>query len=393
MLPPWLERSQRTALIVTAFLFSAGYASVGLFLLLLTVVAEGVVTKRIPWRQGPLDVALLAFLIVFLISGWLSPYRTIAIGSVGLGALTIFLAFGVLYRVLLRDKDFLGPFLWSWLAGAILASVWAIILHRITGRPAYTPSLGQNAVGTTLLMAPLLGLGIFLTTRGVWRYVAASGIAVSLFGLVLTYTRGAWLGAMFGVVAFFFLTELKHAWRALVLLALIGIIGTALIDPELPSLLQRALSILDVSVNQDRISMFRAAIAVFKDNPVVGTGLNTFALVFRNYRAPNDPNPEIQPFAHNVFLNMAAEGGIFGLLAFAVAIGAPVIVAWMWYVRSRSRDETTIVASLLSAYLGMIAHQMFDGTVISVHLGAGLWFLAAILMAFRPQSRQLRMPV
>jgi hypothetical protein len=33
----------------------------------------------------------------------------------------------------------------------------------------------------------------------------------------------------------------------------------------------------------------------------------------------------------------------------------------------------------LSAFVGSIVHQMFDGTLLSVHLGMGLWMLLAIL--------------
>jgi hypothetical protein len=32
----------------------------------------------------------------------------------------------------------------------------------------------------------------------------------------------------------------------------------------------------------------------------------------------------------------------------------------------------------------MLTQQLFDGTIQSVHLGAGLWFLIAILGSFRP---------
>ena len=40
----------------------------------------------------------------------------------------------------------------------------------------------------------------------------------------------------------------------------------------------------------------------------------------------------------------------------------------------------TGTTSVLAAFIGAMVHQLFDGTMISVHLGVGLWALLAILM-------------
>lgn len=392
MLPPRLERFQRAVLLITALLFSAGYATVGLALVLIAVVAEGLITRRLPWRRSPVDFAFLAFVAVFLISGWTSTHRAVAVGSAGLAALTIYLAFGPLHRLLLRDPGFLGNLLKAWLVGGIAAALWAIFLHRRTGAPAFMPELGQNAVGTTLLIALVLCLGIFSTARTLpWRILAGAGSVPVAAGLAFTYTRGAWLGAAFGVLGFFVLTELRHTWRALLLVFLVGIAGAAFIGPERAALFQRMRSITNPSANQDRIFLFRSALRIFGDHPVLGTGLNTFSLVYPAYRSPDAslltahgivPDPSTKPFAHNILLNMAAEGGTLGLLSFVAIVIAAVIAGWRWYAGGRMQGETVTDVTVLSAFLGAMVDQLFDGTMISVHLGTGMWFLVAILVAF-----------
>lgn len=392
MLPPWLDRFQRAALLITAFLFSAGYATNGLVLILAATIAEGFLTRRFPWRRSALDIFFAAFLIVFFISGWASAHRSIALGSAVLAALTIYLGYGVLYRVLTRDPGFLKPFLWAWLAGGVLAAGWATVLHKVTGRAAFTPALGQNAVGTTLLIAVLLGLGLYLVASSWKRYAAALGAAAALVGVAVTYTRGAWLGVALGILVFFFLTELRYTWRGLVLLVVLGIVSFVSLGPERSALFQRALTIPNPAMNQDRVFLFRSALLIFGDNFILGTGLNTFSLVYRNYRLPGDPNPEIHPFAHNIFLNMAAEGGILGLSAFSAIIVAAAALGWRWYTRSGTRSHTILSASVLAAFFGMMVHQLFDGTVISVHLGTGMWFLIAILAAGAATSLPKQQP-
>src|SRR5574341_120268 len=126
MLPRWIEQLQRASLLATAFVFSTGYASVGLTILLFALAVEGILTRRVPWRPSPLDSALLGFAVAFLIIGLVSPYRPVATGSAILSALAMYVAFGPLFRALRRDPRFGKSLLRAWAAGAWLAAVWVI---------------------------------------------------------------------------------------------------------------------------------------------------------------------------------------------------------------------------------------------------------------------------
>ncbi len=389
MLPPWLERSQRAALLATAFLFSAGYSTLGLVLVLLTAMVEGIVRRRLPWARSSGDLFLVSFIAVFLISGWVSQHRPIAVGSAGLAALTIYLAVGPLYRQLQGDRGFLKPFLWAWIAGGVLSAVWAITLHRLTGRPAFIPELGQNAVGTTQLIALMLGLGLFLTSRGIWQNLVAVGCAVSALGLALSTSRGAWLGAAAGLLSFLVLGKPRYTRAAALLLVLIGLVGFVFPGQERTAFIERVSTITGLAVRRNRFPIAEAASAIFRDHPVIGTGLNTFGLVYPQYRLPDAPNPS-EPFAHNIFLNMAAEGGGLGLATFAAILLWAFVAGWQWRAASASPVEIIMAATILSTFLGVMVHQLFDGTLISVHLGTGLWFFVAILGAFQPQRRLAR---
>ncbi len=379
-LPPWLEHSQRAALLATAFLFSSGYATIGLLLVLLTVVAEGVLIRKLPWDRSPGDLYLIGFLGVFLISGWVSQFKPVAVASAGLAAVTVYLAFGALFRVLRRDHAFLTPFLWAWLIGGIVAGVWAIFLHRVTGRPAFTPAIGQNAVGTTLLIALILGVGLSFTSRRLLQLILAASCVVLALGLGESITRGAWLGAALGVACFFVLVGWRYAWRGFALLLLIGIIGTVLLGPERSNLVHRFLTTFDLAANEDRVFLLKSGVAVFRSHVVLGTGLNTFSRVYPSYQLPGDVDrPGPVPFAHNLFLNLAAEGGVLGLGAFLAIIVWAIAEGWHWYTGSASPHEALMSATVLAAFAGMLVHQLFDATMMSVHVGAGLWLLVATL--------------
>ncbi len=384
-----LERSRKAALLATAFLFSAGYTAIGLTLMLLVVIAEGVVTRQLPWQRSEGDVYFVGFIALFLVSGWVSPYRPIAVGSAGLAALTIFVAFGPLYRQLRADRGFLQPFLWAWVLGGILAAAWAFTLHRLTGRPAFTPEQNQNALGTALLIPLLLGLGLSLRSQTARGYLLAAGCEVLILGLALTTSRGAWLGAGFGILSFLWLMRSRLSWREGLVLVFVGILLAVILigfERDSPALAHRASTLFDQY--QGRIALAKSARAIFADHILLGTGLNTFSIVHTQYKFPGDIDL-VPPSAHNIFLNMAAEGGILGLVTFSVIVVWAGLRGRRWYRASISRAEIILSATVLSTFLGVLVHQLFDSTLLSVHLGSGLWFLVAIMAAFRPG----RMPV
>lgn len=383
----WLDLVQRAALLVTIALFSTGYGPIGLVCVLAAVIAEGIAAGRVPWRRSPVDLLLIAFIAVYLISGVLSSYRLIAIGETVLLAVTIYFTFGPLYQLLQRDGTFLTPFLWAWVGGGVAAAVWGILSHLLTKLPASTQAVGPTALGTTLLIATGLSAGLLSAERTVWKILAlAGGMAVLLLGLALTYSRGAWGGALVALGMFFLLAGLRHSWRAFLLLILVGLVGAAFVaiaHPTIDPAVIRRVEGTTFSLNGThwRVFLARSALAIFRDHPLFGTGFGTFSSVYPQYRLPGDPNPLPVPFAHNIILNTAAEVGALGLAAFTAIIVWAAVAGWRWYARSHSPSDTIGSAAVLSVFIGMLTQQLFDGTIQSVHLGAGLWFLVAILTA------------
>ncbi len=383
MPPPGLARAIRGAVLITAFLISPGYPLIGLFLLVLTVIAEVAFRRLIPWQHGPLDVFLAGFIVVFMISGWLSAYRPIAVGSAGLAALTIYLAFGPLYAQLRQDKAFLTPLVRWWVSGALVAAVWGITMHLRTGNPARTVQLPQNALATAILIGLVLDIGLFLISDNYWRYITAGGFLLALLALTFTTSRAALLAAVISLMTFFPLIGFRYAWRGVLLTLLSGVVVIMFIATE-SGAGTAGFRVEKEATTFDRILMARSAEAIFLDHPVFGTGMNTFSLAHQQYRLPGDPNAE-PPFAHNIFLNMAAEGGVLGFAAFTAIVVSAGVAGWRWRATSRSRPDIVLSAAIFSAFLGTLVQQMFDGTIISVHLGIAFWFLVAILAAFRPE--------
>lgn len=372
-----LDRLQKGALLFTALAYSAGYATVGLALLFLVAIAEVVIKRRIPWRPSPLDPFLVAFVGVMLISGWVSPHRTVAVASVGLAALTIYLGYGALQRSVARSPNFLDAFLIAWAIGGVAAAAWAIAIYLATNQPAFTPAIGRNALGTTLLIALIITIGLYIVSQGRARWLAAAGIVVQAVGLGVTFTRGAWLGAV-GALAALTLLERRKTAPALAIVLVVGITGAVLAGSQREVFVSKIADVPRVEPNVGRLAIAHSAVDIFRNHPITGTGLNTFYLEYPQYQYTADISPT-QPFAHNIFLNMAAEGGVLGLLAFVLTILAALAVGWRRHARAPSSRSRTMMAAILAAFIGLLIHQQFDGTAISVHLGLGMWLLIGAL--------------
>lgn len=381
-MPPWLDRLQRTALLLTAVLYAGGFATIGLVLMLVTIVLEAASLRGVPWRPTRLDLLIAAFIVIFLISGALSPYRSMAISSVGLAALTIYLAFGLTSRILRRDPQSLVALCWAWVLGGGVTALGAIAFHVRTAAPASTPTLGQNAVGTTMLMTVVIALGLALHTRTGSRYLAAAISILASAALLFTYTRGAWLGLAASLILLIGFGGRRAARAGLLAALTVVVLGAAAGSVERSALVTRARSIIVPALHQSRIYLLRSAVAIFADHPVVGTGMNTFPLVYPQYRLAGDVNPpDARPNAHNIVLNMAAEGGVLGLAIFTALLAETFRLSWRWQARAPDGTARGLRIALLAALAGMLVHQLFDGTLLSVHLGAGMWMLMAILVS------------
>ena len=166
--------------------------------------------------------------------------------------------------------------------------------------------------------------------------------------------------------------------------ALLIVLGGAIAaGEERAALVTRAGTILSASVNRDRIYLFRSAAAIFRDHPLLGTGMNTFPYMYPSYRLPGDTSPLNATNAHNIFLNMAAEGGVLGLGVFLAILVQTLRLGFRWRNMVAGSDERVVRTALVAALVGILVHQLFDGTLISVHLGAGMWMLMAMLTSSR----------
>ena len=215
-----------------------------------------------------------------------------------------------------------------------------------------------NAVA--LYLELLVPIAVWLSwTR--WRSTAFSaGLgALGAFALLVTGSRGAWLGAAAGAVILAALV-----WRTSGLsLARLGTPRTRLILAAglaigvvllVPTFVSRMLS-----GDAGRIELWTAAWSMFTSSPIVGVGPGAWPSL-RAFTPISDDNLAVLATSHNSILQVLAESGVIGLLAAAWIVVTVARVGWRAVIGGRDGDARILAAVALASLAAALVHSVVD---------------------------------
>lgn len=147
-----------------------------------------------------------------------------------------------------------------------------------------------------------------------WHYFLLAILGGSLS--ILAVSQGAELAIFTSL--FLWLILAKKTRKIGVALLILGILGIFFVTPASFNQLLHPGKGLDISSLEIRSWQWQETAAMLKDRFVLGSGLNGYQNVMRNYHQINWI--EIYLYPHNIFLNFWTELGLFGLLTFLAII-------------------------------------------------------------------------
>ena len=232
-------------------------------------------------------------------------------------------------------------FLSAFLAAAIPLAVYALVRAR---------RAGQRGVAAVMAAIVIVAGAATATavSRGAWLALAAAVIVLALGALAIGERRVAGAVAIVSAGAVLALGVL-----AIVLPAGRGV-GT------LASLAQR---VRQFGESASRQHIWQAAWDIFRDHPLIGTGLDTFQIAFADKRTVAYWNLEWNGSptrAHNEALNILATQGLLGGLAVVVLVAGVVIAARR---ALRSSEDRLLAVALLAGLVAFGIQDLFSFTV------------------------------
>ncbi len=221
---------------------------------------------------------------------------------------------------------------------------------------------GSNPFAWTLVLflpvviAPLL---LRVTSLRRWQHAlcaVAAGAAVIV--LILTYSRGSWIAFALSVplmtVAAFFMLKGVERRRLLFRFACVTLLVGLLALPFAGEIVSR-LTGDDRGSADSRVQLIQVALAMIADNAVLGVGLSGYETVMTRYdETPGFITQHFDWPVHNIYLQIAAETGLPGLLLFLVLA---VLALWRGWLVLRNADAEPMQRALaLGLLTGMVAY-------------------------------------
>jgi len=342
-------------------------------------------------------VFLLIPIVLFSGSGiWLQIYGTYGRNT---GALTYFaLALLLLSTVFASGAKVLTRFMQIFIATGVLLIFYGQIQNQGLDPFPFQNAYGSNVFGTLgnpnfmsafMGMTGVVAVGLSLN-RSLKIWFRFGFILVSLAALVIileTNSVQGFLNFAAGVTSLVIIwLFMMHKTKAAYLLTCTAGVGGGLVFLGIINLGPFA-SYLYKSSLQARGFYWRAALDMLLNHPIFGVGMDGYGEWYRRSRTLEDTliNPGINTdTAHNVFLDIASNGG-FPLIITYLCILTLVVISIVKVIK-RSREFDPIFAATVGAWVAYQAQSFISINAIGLAIWG--WILSGLIIGYEINTRK-----
>jgi len=248
-----------------------------------------------------------------------------------------------------------------------------------------TGDIHPNVMAGTLdLLWPLAlsGFAFINWKRHPWQKVYY-GLTAFIIGciIILTQSRGALLaiGVIFvGLICL----RWRYGWLSLLVIAVGGAFAIELWG--INAIMDFLSAGISLAGSEGRMDVWTRGFYMVSDFPFTGIGMGTFENV-AGALYPSMITSEVIPHTHNLFLQIAVDLGVPGLIAWLGILLSGFIAAGRVYAVGLSQGRTQIIAmgaGLLLSQLALITHGLLDAVTWGmVRPAPFVWIVWGIAMA------------
>ncbi|MBC1236794.1 polymerase [Nostoc linckia z18] len=283
----------------------------------------------------------------------------------------------------------------QWFFGATALATWVDPESPLSKTTRVYSYLGNpNLLAGYLLPAVIFSLvAIFAWQSWLKKALALTMFIVNTACLVLTFSRGGWIGLVVSILVAMALLvywksiEMPPFWRTwslpIVLGGLIGVLLLAVIFVEPVRL--RVFSIFadrQDSSNNFRRNVWDAVFEMIADRPIlgIGPGHNSFNKVYPLYQRPRYTALS----AYSILLEVAVETGFVGLACFLWLIIVSFNTAFIQMRRLRQlrNVEGLWLIGAIAILFGMLAHGTVDTVWYRPEVNTLWWLIVALIASY-----------
>ncbi len=226
-----------------------------------------------------------------------------------------------------------------------------------------------------LLVIPFAAAGLMSARRWLPRLLYLCAFGVMCLCMLLTMSRGGWLGLLLAGAVFLVLMD-----RRFILLGVIALVALYFVMPD--TVIERFTSIGDLTDGSTsyRLSIWLGTLSMLKDYWLcgVGPGVTAFNMVYPAYSY----NSVAAPHSHNLFLQLMCDSGICGLLIFLVILFLFFRVTCGALSRETDRVSRYGLMASISGMCGFLLQSMTDHSFYNYRVLFLFWIYLAVGLLF-----------
>ena len=360
-------------------------------------VAKMIVLRKLLIKRTPFDEIIALLVILSAASIAVSPDRNFSFYNY----YHLMGRYIILYYLVINNLNSLQQvkrLVWSVMASALLVTIYGFYQYVhgvdisnsqwVDGEqfPDLKVRIFSTLQNPNLLAGFLVAVMSLTVGQGLYTEKIESKLflfvlfAVLGICLVLTYSRGAWLSIVVVAAICGRFYNRKILWLFLVIPVVALFCQDAVIG--------RIMSIFNPTDTSStlRIALWESTIAMIADKPLLGIGWGAYWLVYPEYDFfLNNPAARIV-HAHNMYLHIAAEIGIPGLIAFLAIIYGHAKKAVDVLSQTNNRRVAGLMLGIVAAILGLAVNGFTDYIMFNVQMSMLFWLFNAIIITIWQDS-------
>ena len=258
----------------------------------------------------------------------------------------------------------------------------------------------HTSYGAALAMYfPILFIFLFKKNTVLFKLITFSIIGIFVVGIILSYTRAAWL-SLIAAAALFLIYKLKVKFSSLVLVGVfVGIMlassWTSIMhnlekndqdsSGELTEHVESMSNVSTDASNLERLNRWSCAWRMFLERPIVGWGPGTYIFQYAPFQLSNEmtiisTNTSSNGNAHSEYIGPLAESGVLGTLTFLMIVIIVFYRGSLLYHKLEGEKKTVILFTLLGLFT-YVLHGFMNNYLDTDKLSVPFWGFIALIVA------------
>ncbi len=295
----------------------------------------------------------------------------------------------------------------EWANIAIRANTWFAYYNEAIKLRMFSSFPDTHSFPLYLLMGSVFLMVIlkkYISEKNRKKYIFYTVfLAFLIFATILSGTRGIWASFIIPVFILFFWKFRKIVNKETLKLTSIPLFLFLILLPlsapifssnqfkidtkqEVDSNIfaERLKSIVDTNEvsNKGRVYIWKESIRSISEQPLLGVGINNFPVVLKENLTASKAGAS----AHNIYLNVASEIGIFGLFVFLLMIYQIIKQAWILFLQNKENIYGIFALALILIISWIAGYTMTDVAITDERAFLMLMILLGVLFSFSKQK-------